>query len=407
MASAVKAVISNLRQLELSDNILKKTLLSVISDALHCQKLEKLSLNRNGGSTKICNEISMAFKYHSINLRDLELSYINLMDSEMEILSLAMINDSSKLETLRLSHNKLTAKGCESLASALSSRPSCLTEVDLSYNDLMDAGVERLCNSLMSPHCGLRKLRLSFCKVTKDGCSSLEVALKSEHCSLKELDLSFNHLTDQGVKTLTKKQRDSCCTLENLNVDHNEECWVNLKLLQKYACDLTLDENTAGKNINLTQDNKQANYVHEKQQYPDHPDRFDNAQILCKEGLTGRHYWEVVFDLLSDGEVGVAYKSIPRVGDCSGEYSFGKNEKSWCWSIDGTFYHNGSTEWFLVSKTTTLGVYLDWPAGILSFFEVSPDEVTHLYTVRTTFTEPLYPAFGLYCGSMYINKIKM
>lgn len=140
---------------------------------------------------------------------------------------------------------------------------------------------------------------------------------------------------------------------------------------------------------------------------PYHPDRFDNAQILCNEGLTGRYYWEVVFDFGSDGGVGVAYKSITRVGDCSPEYSFGNNEKSWYWSIDGTFYHNGSIESFLGSRTTSLGVYLDWPAGILSFFEVSPDEVTHLYTVRTTFTEPLYPAFGLYHGSMYINKIKM
>lgn len=174
------------------------------------------------------------------------------------------------------------------------------------------------------------------------------------------------------------------------------------------ACDLTLDENTAGRRITLTQDNKQAHLDQEKQHYPDHPDRFDLQQVLCKEGLTERHYWEVEFHSLADGEVGVAYKSIARSGDSSHEFSLGRNEKSWSWSTDGTFWHNDPTEWILTEfKTQNLGVYLDWPAGILSFFEVSPDELTHLHTVRTTFTEPLYPGFYLSHGSMYIKEIEM
>uniref|UniRef100_A0A3P9Q1M7 B30.2/SPRY domain-containing protein n=1 Tax=Poecilia reticulata TaxID=8081 RepID=A0A3P9Q1M7_POERE len=193
-----------------------------------------------------------------------------------------------------------------------------------------------------------------------------------------------------------------------ISVDHNEECWVNHKLLRRYACDLTLDEKTAGQRITLTQDNKQAHFHQEKQHYPDHPDRFDAPQVLCKEGLTERHYWEVEFHDSSDGEVGVAYKSIARSGDSGSEYSLGQNEKSWSWSIDGTFSHSGSTDWFLTEiKIRSLGVYLDWPAGILSFFEVSPDELTHLYTVRTTFTEPLYPGFGLTYGSVYIKETEM
>ncbi|XP_014908963.1 protein NLRC3-like isoform X1 [Poecilia latipinna] len=408
LASAVKSIIANIRELELSENVLRNSLLPVISEALQCQKLEKLRLNRNYEIQQICNKIVKAFTTNSTNLRELELNYTNFADSEVEILSTALMSTSCALETLRLSHNKLTEKGCETLALALTSRPTPLRELDLSYNDLHDSGVETFCRALTSSHCGLEILRLSFCKVTEDGCSSLAKALMSDHCNLRELDLSFNHLTKQGVKTLMEKQRDSNCSLENLNVDHNEECWVNHKLLRRYACDLTLDENTAGRTITLTQDNKQAHFHQEKQHYPYHPDRFDSSQILCKEGLTERHYWEVEFHRLSDGEVGVAYKSITRSGDSSPEYSLGQNEKSWSWSIDGTFSHSGSTEWFLTEfKTLSLGVYLDWPAGILSFFEVSPDELTHLYTVRTTFTEPLYPGFGLTYGSMYIKETEM
>ncbi|XP_015235512.1 PREDICTED: protein NLRC3-like isoform X2 [Cyprinodon variegatus] len=357
LALTLKSVIVNLKRLELSDNILKNSLPSVISDGLCSKKLEKLRLNRNYWITDICNEIAAAFKSNASNLRELELSYTNFRDSDMEILSVALMNTSCTLETLRLSHNKLTVKGCETLASAISSRPSSLKELDLSYNDLHDAGIEKLCNALTTSH----------------------------------------------------------CVLKALCVDNNEECWVDLKLLQKYACDVTLDENTAGNRLTLTRDHKHVTFDHEGIEYPPHPDRFRTLQVLCKEALTGRHYWEVECSYISDIGVGAAYKSITRAGDSSSEYSLGENEKSWCLTLDGTFLHNGSTESIIEAKmilwsnsfgTTSIGVYLDWPAGILSFFKVSPKKVTHLYTVRTTFTEPLYPAFTLFSGSIFIKHLQ-
>lgn len=241
--------------------------------------------------------------------------------------------------------------------------------------------------------------------MTGDGCAALASALRSDHCSLRELDLSFNHLADQGVKMLTEIQRDSRCSLEKLNVDENEEYWFDLKLLRQYACDLTLDPNTAGIFIVLTEENKKAEIDNKRQSYPDHPDRFDGPQVLCKEGLTGRHYWEV--ELSSFADVGVAYKSMDRVGDMSSEFSLGSNEKSWCWSSEGNFNHNNSCMAIKVStKASTIGTYLDWPAGILSFFEVFADTLTHLYTVCTTFTEPLHPCFMLDRGSVYLCKPK-
>ena len=40
-----------------------------------------------------------------------------------------------------------------------------------------------------------------------------------------------------------------------------------------------------------------------------------------------------------------------------------------------------------------VGLYLDWLAGTLSFYRVSSDTLTHLDTLRPTFTEPVYPGF--------------
>ena len=46
-----------------------------------------------------------------------------------------------------------------------------------------------------------------------------------------------------------------------------------------------------------------------------------------------------------------------------------------------------------------MGVYLDWPAGTLSFYIVS-DTRAHLYTWNACrFTEPLYAGFGFRSGS--------
>ncbi|XP_040919008.1 NACHT, LRR and PYD domains-containing protein 12-like isoform X2 [Toxotes jaculatrix] len=406
LAEAIKSVISNLRELELSGDILGDSLCFVFSAGLRHPKLEKLRLNRNHCITKICKELETTFTSNPCYLRELELSYTRFKDSEMENLSSWLRSANCTLEVLSLSHNELTEKGCQKLAPALSAEPSHLRDLDLSSNDLQDSGVMALCNALMNPHCGLKRLRLSFCKVTGDGCASLAVALRSDHCSLRELDLSFNHLADQGVKLLTEIQRDSCCSLEKLNVDQNEEYWFDMKLLRQYACDLTLDLNTANWNIILTNENKMATAVTEKQPYPHHPERFAQNQVLCKEGLTGRHYWEV--ERVS-ADVGVAYKSIDRDADCSSDVILGGNEKSWCWNDEGYFHHNNSYVNFMncSRQAQTIGVYLDWPAGILSFVAVFPETLTHLYTVRTTFTEPLHPGFFLYHpGSIYLRKIK-
>ncbi|XP_059203805.1 NLR family CARD domain-containing protein 3-like isoform X2 [Centropristis striata] len=420
MASAIKSLISNLRELELSDQILRGSLYSFLSVGLGIPKLEKLRLNRNYGIETICAELVTAFTSNPCSLRELEMNYTSLKDSEMEILSTGLTSTNCILEVLSymlysymlycymffsLRHNKLTEKGCEVLASALCSKSSHLKELDLSYNELQDSGVRALCTALMNPLCGLKILRLSFCKVTGDGCVALASALRSDHCSLKELDLSFNYLGDQGVNLLTEIQKDSRCSLEKLNVDENKEYWFDLRLLRQYACNLTLDPNTAGLNAILTKENKKATHVGEKQPYPKHPDRFDATQVLCEEGLTGRHYWEVECD---SADVGVAYKSIDRVADCSSELSLGGNEKSWCWMHEGSFRHNNSNVKCVNRATyrSTIGVYLDWPAGILSFFEVLPDALSHLYTVCTTFTEPLYAGFSFAYGSVYLPKLK-
>uniref|UniRef100_G3N705 B30.2/SPRY domain-containing protein n=1 Tax=Gasterosteus aculeatus TaxID=69293 RepID=G3N705_GASAC len=51
------------------------------------------------------------------------------------------------------------------------------------------------------------------------------------------------------------------------------------------------------------------------------------------------------------------------------------------------------------SSSGRVSVYVDCPAGSLSFYRVSSDTLIHLHTFSTTFTEPLYPGFWFWPGS--------
>ncbi|XP_051804806.1 tripartite motif-containing protein 16-like [Acanthochromis polyacanthus] len=159
----------------------------------------------------------------------------------------------------------------------------------------------------------------------------------------------------------------------------------------KYSREITLDPNTANRYLLLSEGNKKVTLMEKEQPYPDHPERFTFwFQVLSKESLTGRCYWEV--EWRGGGvEVSVAKKNICREGD-SDECGFGCNDKSWSLDCDTNsyefWYNNISTD---VSgpQSSRIGVYLDHRAGFLSFYSVS-ETMTLLHRVQTTFTEPIH-----------------
>ncbi|KAK6309424.1 hypothetical protein J4Q44_G00208870, partial [Coregonus suidteri] len=165
-------------------------------------------------------------------------------------------------------------------------------------------------------------------------------------------------------------------------------------------CQLTLDPNTAGTLLSLSEGNRKVTNKGQDQPYPDHPDRFTNHyQVLCREGLSGRCYWEVEW---SGGDVytAVSYKDISRTD------GFGYNDKSWslqCYSGSYCFIHNNVMTTVPGPQSSRVGVYLDHKAGTLSFYSVSYT-ITLLYRVQTTFTQPLYPGFWL-CGTAELVKL--
>ncbi|XP_051747383.1 NACHT, LRR and PYD domains-containing protein 3-like isoform X3 [Ctenopharyngodon idella] len=348
-------------------------------------------------SDQHCESLSSALQSSNSRLIELNLNNNNLQDSGVKLLSVGLKSSDCQLNILRLVTCNITGQCCDSLSSALQSSNSHLRELDLSNNDLQDLGVKRLSAGLESSHCQLNILRLSGCMVTEEGCCYLSLALKSSH--LIELDLSYNHLGDSGVKLLSDRLNHSSCTLDKLNVDHGGELRITTGL-HKYACDLTLDPNTAHTRLVLSEKNRKATNVEEYQSYPDHPERFDGCpQVLSRESLSERCYWEAEWS--GNAIISVTYKGIRRKGgSCSCEFGYNKN--SWsliCFNNRFTVWHNLISIDICVPSHSCrrVGVYVDLSAGILSFYSVADtNTLTHLHTFNNTFTESLYAGFTVF-----------
>ncbi|GAA6110065.1 tripartite motif-containing protein 16-like isoform X1, partial [Tachysurus ichikawai] len=163
----------------------------------------------------------------------------------------------------------------------------------------------------------------------------------------------------------------------------------------QYFCYLTLDPNTVHHHLILSEKNRVVTRSKTQQRYSDHPERFDSwPQVLCKESVCGRCYWEVEWS--RNVLISVSYKEISRKGR-GNECVFGHNSQSWSlWcSSSVSFWHNSIETQLRGPSSSRIGVYVDHSAGTLSFYSVS-DTMRLLHRVHTTFTQPLYA--GVWMG---------
>ncbi|XP_033987988.1 tripartite motif-containing protein 16-like protein [Trematomus bernacchii] len=165
----------------------------------------------------------------------------------------------------------------------------------------------------------------------------------------------------------------------------------------KCSQEITLDPNTAYTRLVLSEGSRKATFMKQHQSYSSHPDRFTEwPQVMSRESLTGRCYWEV--ERRGGAVVAVTYKNIIRAGGVY-ESLFGYNDKSWaliCEQNSYTFSYNSIITPVSGPQSSRVGVYLDHRAGILSFYSVS-ETMTLLHRVQTTFTQPLHAGVLLYC----------
>ncbi|KAM9501702.1 E3 ubiquitin-protein ligase TRIM39-like [Clarias gariepinus] len=169
---------------------------------------------------------------------------------------------------------------------------------------------------------------------------------------------------------------------------------TELKRIQQYAADVTLDPDTAHPNLILSADGKQVTHGDTRQDLPDTPQRFNTSVcVLGKQSFSsGRFYYEVQVRGKTEWDLGVAAESINRKGTSTLKHKNGfwtvvlRNENQYKACADS------SVALTLREKVEKVGVFVDYEEGLVFFYDV--ESRSHIYSFTgQSFTEKLYPYF--------------
>uniref|UniRef100_A0AAY4A2W7 E3 ubiquitin-protein ligase TRIM39-like n=1 Tax=Denticeps clupeoides TaxID=299321 RepID=A0AAY4A2W7_9TELE len=159
--------------------------------------------------------------------------------------------------------------------------------------------------------------------------------------------------------------------------------------------DVTLDPDSAHRELILSADGKQVRHGDKRQKLPKNPERFDYwVSVLGKEGFSsGRFYYEVEVGGKTDWDLGVARESINR----KGEFTLSPEDGYWTvYMSNGNEYEAGVDPPVLLSlnkEPQKVGVFVDYEEGLVSFYGV--ENSSHIYSFTgQTFYEKLYPYFS-------------
>ncbi|XP_074495039.1 zinc-binding protein A33-like [Sebastes fasciatus] len=153
-----------------------------------------------------------------------------------------------------------------------------------------------------------------------------------------------------------------------------------------------LDPNTAHPDLYLSDDLTSVRNGDTNQQLPDNPERFtEYATVLGSESFSsGKHSWEVEVGDHPDWNVGLAKESAERKGEAGASPEDG----IWCLTHQSVKYIDVVGKTVGVKKSLQrIRVQLDYDRGEVSFYD--PEDMTHIYTHRDTFTEKLFPYFDI------------
>ncbi|XP_017274924.1 tripartite motif-containing protein 16 [Kryptolebias marmoratus] len=180
----------------------------------------------------------------------------------------------------------------------------------------------------------------------------------------------------------------------------------------KHWFPLSLDDKTAQKLLWISEGgSKVARTSDAVCPYPNRPERYEHSpQVLCKEGLLGcRGYWEVDYD--GWVVIGVVSESAPRKGQ---EVPCGLGENSTSWGVGWSgscfqVWHNGENVDIQLPLSSTMGVYVDQPAGIIKFLSVegeAEEEVRLIHKFKAKLGEKVFPGFWIGTNSFCLLRKK-
>ncbi|XP_067427211.1 zinc-binding protein A33-like [Thunnus thynnus] len=232
-----------------------------------------------------------------------------------------------------------------------------------------------------------------------------QISSLSDSISAVEEDLQKNNVISflSSYKPTQTRARDQCSLSDPQLVSGalidvakhlgNLSFRVCEKMKEKvHFSPVILDPNTANPRLCLSDDLTSVRREDTKQQLPDNPERSTNySTVLGSEGFSsGKHSWEVKVGDYPSWYVGFAKESADRKRDCPASPECG----IWCLEYRRGNYTDGLGKTVTVKKNLQrIRVKLDYDKGKVSFYD--PEDMTHIYTYRDTFTEKLFPYISI------------
>ncbi|XP_041695018.1 E3 ubiquitin-protein ligase TRIM39-like [Coregonus clupeaformis] len=173
---------------------------------------------------------------------------------------------------------------------------------------------------------------------------------------------------------------------------------AEIKIIQQYAVDVTLDPDTAYPELILSVDGKQVRCGYQSQNLSKNPKRFTYMySVLGKEGFSsGKSYYEVEVKGKTEWDLGVATESINR----QGWLPLSPEDGLWTLGLSTNNYYEANDSKVLLhlkKKPQKVGVFVDYEEGRVSICDVDVTARSHICSFTGyKFTEKLYPYF--HCG---------
>uniref|UniRef100_G3Q7T8 E3 ubiquitin-protein ligase TRIM39-like n=1 Tax=Gasterosteus aculeatus aculeatus TaxID=481459 RepID=G3Q7T8_GASAC len=171
--------------------------------------------------------------------------------------------------------------------------------------------------------------------------------------------------------------------------------FAELKTVQMFAVDLTLDPETAHPRLILSDDGKQVKDGDVKKNLPNNPERFSSwLCVLTNQNFSsGRFYFEVQVEGKTEWYLGVIRESVNR----KGFISLSPQDGYWIIClINGNEYlalDDPPVVLSVKSRPQKVGVFVDYEEGVVSFYDVEAAALIYSFT-GCSFTEKLFPFFS-------------
>ncbi|XP_047712925.1 butyrophilin subfamily 2 member A1-like isoform X1 [Prionailurus viverrinus] len=166
-----------------------------------------------------------------------------------------------------------------------------------------------------------------------------------------------------------------------------------LKFLRLYAENVTLDQDTAHSNLQITEDKRRVKRVDISWKLPRERNPLNKLfRVLGQQCFfKGRHYWEVSVKNKLNWTLGICKASVCR----QGEIMLSPKTGFWtlCFKRSNCYQalENPQITLDLEESPEIIGIFLDYEAGRVSFYNVT--NLSHIYTYKNCFSDPLRPYF--------------